>query len=168
MDQEQIVEFYQELQDRLNALAEQENAPEQGRWRSKRWNREIKGVLVQLGQQRDYQTCAHTLPDGIEATWGEWLYDVAWLTTAPGFYLQEVGLVVEIEWRNQGDAWDDYQKLHVAKADVRLMVHRHPGLIDECLQQLDNMGRQVSSEECYIFAIYQPGERCFTFHIRGM
>ena len=58
--------FYRESEERLNALAVQEN----GEWVSKRWNREIKGVLVQLGQERAYRTCAYSLPDGIESDWG--------------------------------------------------------------------------------------------------
>ena len=79
-----------------------------------------------------------------------------------------MGLVAEIEWQKRDDAWEDYQKLHVAKADVRVMVYyHHPGLLEDCLKQLDNMDRQVSPESCYIFAVYEKGAGRFTLKIRG-
>ena len=161
MNQQEIEQFYHELEQRLNTLATQENAQENGEWGSQRWNREIKGVLVRLGAAYGYQTCTTGLPDGIESDWGEWLYDVVWLkaTTDPKWTLHEVGLVAEIEWQGRDDAWEDYQKLHVAKADVRVMVYRHhPGLLEECLDQLANMG----SKDCYIFAVYEQGAGRFT------
>lgn len=174
MNQQEIVEFYQDLQQRLNALAAQENARERrDEWCSPRWNREIKGVLVQLGQARGYHTCAtqSQLPNGIQSDrQSEFLYDVCWLRVDadPIWTLHEVGLVAEIEWHGWDRVWEDYQKLHVAKADVRVMVYyHHPGRLEDCISQLTLIGPQVSPEDCYIFAIYQPGERRFTFAIRG-
>lgn len=56
MNRQKIEQFYHEFGQRLNALAKQENAQENGEWCSQRWNREIKGVLVQLGRDRHYQS----------------------------------------------------------------------------------------------------------------
>ena len=169
MNRRQIEHLYHELQQRLNALAIQENARENGEWSSQRWNSEIKGVLVQLGRKYGYQICTTGLPDGIKSDWNEWLYDVVWLKADDDsrWRMHEVGLVAEIEWQGREDAWEDYQKLHVAKADVRVMVYyHHPGLLEECLEQLAFIGRQVSPEDCYIFAVYQKGEGRFTLTIR--
>ena len=43
MNRQKIEQFYHEFGQRLNALAKQENAQENGEWCSQRWNREIKG-----------------------------------------------------------------------------------------------------------------------------
>ena len=176
MTPREIGHVYRELRRRLNALAVQEDAQQNGEWGAPQWNREIKGVLVQLAAAHGYQTCATQtqLPDGIESDWGEWLYDVVWLRTDSDplwdarWTLRKVGLVAEIEWHGRDDAWEDYQKLHVAKADVRVMVYyHHPGLLEDCISQLALIGPQVSPEDCYIFAVYQPGEGRFAFAIRG-
>ena len=57
------------------------------------------------------------------ANGGEWLFDVACLQYDSDAYHRRVRLISESEWsRKIGDIWDDFEKLLVACADVRVMV----------------------------------------------
>ncbi len=154
MNQQEIQQFYNELKQRLDDLAQRLQREEI--WKRKPWTREVKRVLVELGVARHYQTCAAGVPQGIGNTWGEWLYDVVWLRTDTGakfFTLTEVGLVAEIEWGSQWEAWEDYQKLHMAseKVEVRLLIcNGDQDLLNRCEQQLTDQSRG----DAYIFALY--------------
>ena len=153
MNREELERFHNELEDLLNDLARQSRLT--GGWGRKRWNHEVKSQLVRLGVDRGYQTCASGVPIGSGNTWGEWLYDVVWLQADPGFLVRAVQMVAEIEWGKRWEVWEDYQKLHIARADIRVLVCDHyPGLIDECLQQLTD----TNSQDCYLFASYQKEE----------
>ena len=54
---------------------------------------------------------------------GEWLYDVTWLKYNNDRLLVDVPLVGECEWGNLDQIKDDFQKLLLARAGVRLMVY---------------------------------------------
>ena len=157
MNRQEIQHFYEELEQGLNELAQRLQS--EGIWKRKPWTREVKRVLVELGVARRYQTCAAGVPQGIGNTWGEWLYDVVWLKTSPGaefFTLDEVGLVAEIEWGSRWEAWEDYQKLHMASQNVcvRLLICTgDQQLLNQCRQQLVKQNRGG----CYIFALYHQG-----------
>ena len=145
MTPQEIQNFYNELGNRLNDLAQRLQAG--GIWKRRPWTREVKRVLVELGVARHYQTCAAGVPQGIGNTWGEWLYDVVWLKTNPDakfFTLAEVGLVAEIEWGSRWEAWEDYQKLHMAseEVDVRLLIcNGDRELLNRCEQQLTDQNK---------------------------
>ena len=157
MTQQEIQTLCNELGNRLTQLAQ--SLQRGGIWKRKPWTRAVKRVLVELGVARQYQTCAAGVPQGVGNTWGEWLYDVVWLRTDAGaafFTLTEVGLVAEIEWGAEWEAWEDYQKLHMAseEVDVRLLIcNGDRQLLDRCKQQLNDQGRRG----CYIFALYHQG-----------
>lgn len=52
------------------------------------------------------------------ATWStEWLYDVVGLKATAEFLVRDVILVAEIEWGNERDVWNDFQKLPLVRAD---------------------------------------------------
>ena len=53
---------------------------------------------------------------------GEWLYDLTCLIYDGDGYLNHIPLVAECEWGNQDQVYDDFQKLLLARADVRVMV----------------------------------------------
>lgn len=88
--------------------------------------REFLTALCQRGLQENYQTCARS--DVVDEqfrtnNWGEWLYDVVWLDSDENWSsLRSVPLVAECEWGNLGDVFDDFPKLIVARAIVRVMV----------------------------------------------
>ena len=53
---------------------------------------------------------------------GEWLYDVTWCDSDRDGWLRSIPMVAEGEWGNLGDIDDDFQKLLVARAKIRVMV----------------------------------------------
>ena len=41
--------------------------------------------------------------------------------------IRVVPLVAEVEWGNEGDVWDDFQKLLAARAEERVMIFDEKG-----------------------------------------
>lgn len=86
------------------------------------WTKEIKTRLCKIGNDLGYYTCASQV-DRKCVNQGEWLFDVAWLDwEKKDKKLKSVPLVAESEWGDLDHIRDDFQKLLVARADVRLMV----------------------------------------------
>ena len=108
----------------LNEITQQ--ATETGReWTTREWTRRVKDAFIQLGIARGYTPCPNP-----QLEWGEFLYDVIWLRTDEENRVIGVPLVAEIEWGNRGDVWDDFQKLLVARAGVRVMIFNgYPGTV---------------------------------------
>lgn len=80
----------------------------------------VKNKLRQIGQGKfGCYVCASGVP---RADCGEWLYDVTWLKYDEDSSLIDAPLVAECEWGNPGDIDDDFQKLLLARASVRLMI----------------------------------------------
>ena len=78
----------------------------------------VLGSLVQYGNQLGYFTVG---PDGA-AGWPTWVCDVCWLALGAGGALDGVALVVESEWGSGGDHHDDFAKLMVVRAELRVML----------------------------------------------
>ena len=86
------------------------------------WTKEIKTRLCKIGNDLGYYTCASQV-DRKCVNQGEWLFDVAWLDwETKDKNLKSVPLVAESEWGDLDHIRDDFQKLLVARADIRLMV----------------------------------------------
>ena len=97
-------------------------------WGYKKATEAVKNKLSEIGQEKlGCYVCA----SGVQrANWGEWLYDVTWLEyDCDGGSLVDAHLAAECEWGNCGDIKDDFQKLLLARASVRLMIF---GGWDEC------------------------------------
>lgn len=141
----------------LNALAGE--ARSAGGWERPVWNRRVEESLVRLGIMAGYKTCASGVPRASGNTWGEWLYDVTWLETEPSFWVRRVPLVAEIEWGTRWEVWEDFQKLPIVQADVRVLIcDAHPGLIADCQQQIQQFAGH--HEATYLFVIFR--DRRFT------
>ena len=89
------------------------------------WTKAVKTELCKIGQDRfGCKVCA----SGVDkADFGEWLYDVTWLEYEKNdrgelVNLVDAPLVAECEWGNKGDIKDDFEKLLLARAGVRLMI----------------------------------------------
>ena len=82
------------------------------------WTRKIKTLLCELGNELGCYTCASLDKELVNN--GEWLFDVTWLDWNDKLY--SVPMVAECEQGNRYDIRDDFQKLLVARADVRLIV----------------------------------------------
>ena len=147
-----------ELEGALNRLAA--DAKKAGGWGRKKWTYKIKKLLVRLGGQEQYQTCATKIE---AATWPmEWLYDVVWLKATKEFLVSDIALVAEIEWGNERDVWDEFQKLPLARADYRVMIFDDkPGLRGRLIKQARKFGKRGPGD-LYFLASYADGE--FTVH----
>lgn len=105
------------IQHRLDTLNIKADAP------TREWTAAVKTRLCETGGMFGYwvgaraDEVAENKRDG-----GEWLYDVVWLDYE-GDFLISVPLVAECEWNPHID-WieEDFQKLLLARADVRVMV----------------------------------------------
>ena len=108
----------------------------------KKWNPAVKTELCKIGRGFKCYVCARDV-DKANRNHGEWLYDVTWLK-----YERDLGkrgldlavqarvaaaerkrcllidshLVAECEWGNIEDIVDDFEKLLLARAHVRLMI----------------------------------------------
>lgn len=74
--------------------------------------------LVQYGNQLGF----FTVGPAEGAGWPNWVCDVCWLSIGSSGALDGVALVVESEWGSGGDHHDDFAKLMVVRADLRVML----------------------------------------------
>ena len=84
------------------------------------WTRFVTAELCKIAKDFGLTTCASGVGD-----YGEWLYDVTWLeyeSAKPTDGLIATHLVAECEWGYTADVIEDFQKLLLARASVRLMV----------------------------------------------
>ena len=114
----------------------------------------IKAKLCEIGrngfQDARFKVCA-TLPRD-DRDYGEWLYDVVWRSyheERDDHPLSYVPLVAECEWGSYEHVREDFQKLLLARASVRLMIyrdkthHRHNGWQDAA-QTAEQLAYHVS------------------------
>lgn len=107
----------------LNAVDEIEGMECRNQWSKEKWTRRIKTALCKVGKRNGYYICASSVD--IEANHGEWLYDVCWLDYDgnDGDWLRWMRMAAESEWgENIGAIEDDFSKLLVARASLRVMV----------------------------------------------
>lgn len=95
--------------------------------RRKPWTLEVKTALCRWGVKQGFCACAHGVKDRFrdlpkkKRPRYEWLFDVTCLTYR-GRYPDRVALVAECEWGGEDEIYDDFEKLLVARAEIRLMV----------------------------------------------
>lgn len=111
----------------LNEIARQamqaDNAGEP--WADGCWAPKIKDALAEVGERKGYTSAYIGHPQ-------EFLYDLIWVRKDQAGRIVDVPLVAEIEWANREEVWYDFQKLPVARADVRVMIFTgHRGLLGE-------------------------------------
>lgn len=126
------------------------------RWSTREWTRRVINALIQLGIEEEYAPCPNP-----EYSWGEWLYDVIWLQVDEDNIdrVLSVPLVAEVEWGNQDEIWSDFQKLLVARANVRVMIfNRYPGLLEELRAHII---RVAQDGDRYLLAQYVTAEKRF-------
>ena len=107
----------------MDALREGLDSLEIGRAASDtEWTRAVKTKLCKIG--RDQFGCDVGARDVNKADrkFGEWLYDVIWLNYDCNGRVIDVPLVAECEWGRLEEIYDDFDKLLLARASVRLMI----------------------------------------------
>ena len=133
---------------------------QKGRWTRRQWTRRILTALCSVGQELGYTVYAANV-EGAEG--GEWLYDACWLDGEK--WLTSVPMVAECEWDDVEHIEDDFQKLLVARASLRVMVCDgwwHPGCDDtEGRSTAERLKRWVgkfedgSEGDTYLLIIYE-------------
>ena len=85
------------------------------------WTKAIKTALCEIGNKFGYRVAARDVDNAKDP---EWLFDVVWMTLAwePSRQLERIHLVVESEWGNRSKIFDDFEKILVARSDVRLFI----------------------------------------------
>ena len=127
------------------------------------WTAFLKSKIREIGKKHGY--LVSPCPDDGNK---EWLYDLIWFRNDSANQLSEVALVLESEWSS--DSWhiqEDFEKLLVAKAPIKVMVFQSngnnlQGLWDQLTKSIDAF-KQRSQDETYILAAFNGGEHKFEF-----
>ena len=86
------------------------------------WTKTIKTKLCEIGQDRFGCKVGARDVDKAARDYGEWLYDVTWLEYERYGLLIDAHLVAECEWSDFEAIVEDFEKLLLARAGVRLMI----------------------------------------------
>ena len=85
------------------------------------WTVEVKTALCNAC--RNCNTEFYLYATGVQtAHGGEWLYDVSCLLYDENNYLKDIGLVAESEGVSKARVYEDFEKLLLVRAEVRVMV----------------------------------------------
>lgn len=107
--------------------------------------------------------CANGV-DGQYAEGREWLYDVACLQYADeefSFPLERVYMVAECEWGREQSVYADFQKLLVARADLKVMVFDSTRIGDDKFVVMENLiegYRHTQTGDIYLLAAWTGNE----------
>ncbi len=130
-------------------------------WSDAEWTKQIKTRLCRLGKNFRYWVYASTAEntDG-----GEWLYDLTWLNYS-GNKLTDVELVLESEWSVKG-VDEDFQKLMLARAELRVMIFQSKNMISasEKMQDLKSQVNKFTKScegDAYLFSCWVNDVREF-------
>ena len=110
----------------------------------------IKAKLCEIGRLARFNctVCAAGLPKE-KRTHGEWLYDVIWLKyhdKLDDHPISCVPLVAECEWgTTYAHIKEDFQKLLLARASVRLMIYKDPTWHDRAWQGAEWTARRLAA-----------------------
>ena len=93
------------------------------------WTTKVKTELCKIGRRFGYSVYARANEvDEVYRDGGEWLYDVTWLEYKCNgdperrLVLRSAQLVAECEWGGHEHICDDFEKLLLARASVRVMI----------------------------------------------
>ena len=136
-------------------------------WRDADWTRLIKCKFDKVGTEWKYKVCA----TGFGPWRREWIrYDMMWVEmTNEDRDLARVALVLESEWlkKSEEDIEPDFQKLIVARADLRVMIFQQRTL-EQVRTVMGTLERQAKAFEQkqkgdrYLLAALSKGN--FDFH----
>lgn len=84
------------------------------------WTTEIFRALGELGHRLGYKVCSSG--GAPPANWNQFIYDHCWLQYDENKCLTSIPLVLESEWSRTNNIDDDFQKLLVSNADLRVMI----------------------------------------------
>ena len=123
------------------------------------WTKEVKNLLTDLAKEKGYEPYASQVTKG-----GEWMCDVVWWDSGKNGLVRSIPLVAECEWGDEAAVWDDFQKLLVFRAAVRVMIFcsNSPEKASELVGDLKRQIQYFESSQYtdrYLFASYVAGEK---------
>lgn len=146
---------------------------------TEKWTKVIKTELCEIGRDRfKCQVYAQDVPRD-KTNGGEWLYDVTWLKyerNGDG-ELIEAPLVAECEWGGKPHIQDDFEKLLLARAGVRVMIvdagtdPHYPKEIAELLAGKIKKFKDFRAKDAWLLAVVEQsdgGWRFKYFHGRSL
>ncbi len=136
----------------------------------KLWTRCLLTKIGRVGQQKGYFVYADVREDGRPVfDDGEWLFDLCWLDYSDDKkWLIGAPLVLECEWGSRKNITDDFQKLLLARADLRVMVFSGRSNSEtvettECLKTFIKKLADTSSDDHYLLCGWSREDRRFHF-----
>ena len=126
------------------------------------WTKDVLTKLCKIGQGFGFQVGAAKV-DKENRNWGEWLYDVTWLEYNAAGRVVAAPLVAECEWGTRPRIRDDFDKLLLVRASVRLMIYegnrkRGSNRSKEITEELARRIREFTdscAEDAWLLAIYE-------------
>ena len=92
------------------------------KWNKTQRTSKVLTALCKIGKEHCSVFASRHFVDEQHRNGGEWLYDITWCEYKNKL-LQSVPLVAECEWGTLGAIKDDFDKLILARAAVRVMVY---------------------------------------------
>ena len=124
------------------------------------WTKAIETELCRIGRSFGYKVYASKVDD-MEKDDGEWLYDVTWLEYEKSGRgeLTDAPLVAECEWGGEQKIEDDFEKLLLARAGVRVMIFHggnEPGARSDLLAGKVRAFNGSRAEDDWLLAAWEP------------
>ena len=132
------------------------------------WTKTIKTKLCEIGQDRFGCKVGARDVDKDNRDYGEWLYDVTWLEYERDGLLIDAHLVAECEWSDFEAIVEDFEKLLLARAGVRLMIfdgNYEPGS-KEIAERLAGRVREFNgsrAEDAWLLAAWERSDDGWLF-----
>ena len=156
-------EVMRAVRDRLDNLKIAADAPDGC------WFPLIATELCDLGRNFGCTVCASRVADANRDR-PEWLYDVTWLEyERGGGRLVNAPLVAECEWKTGEDLKyiiEDFEKLLLARAGVRLMIFTGSDQSEEIAKQLARRVREFNgsrAEDAWLLAAWEGNPEAWSF-----
>lgn len=126
-------------------------------WTNSQWTKAVKTTLCRVGRDFGCSVWASGV-EGYDKDGGEWLYDVTWLKYK-GDLLKSLSMAAECEWGTRGAVKDDFEKLLLARAAVRVMVF--DGMMHE------GGAEATANEICNWIGAYEDSQKGDTYLLIG-
>lgn len=133
------------------------------------WTRRIKEELGAMGKHKGYY--AYGLKGAPEhCDDGEFMFDLCWLDYGQGdTWLKRIPMAMECEWRSADDIDDDFLKLVVTRADLKVMIfgaqtHAQFDEIVKRLRQWKEAFEAGSPNDEFLLCGWCGDTRAFKFH----